>query len=183
MSLTNKIRAGGLTKRLHTWPTVRDQNVAAHSWGVAMLAREIYRRNAAEVSANLTIACLTHDVPEGVVGDVPSPVKWRNAALARELVNEESKVAEALHLHHEVVRLSVTEMAVLDFCDKLELLWHCVDERRLGNILIEVVFSRQLAWLEQNKLLRGTLFEATSFEMLEEVKYMFYNPAMLETPG
>lgn len=182
----NDIRAGGLTTRLHTISTVRAQNVAAHSWGVAMLARDIYRRAGRDIPANVLVACLVHDIPEGRVGDVPSPVKWANPVLAKALVIAEENEAHRLEIDREMSTLTEVEQDLVEFCDKLELLWHCVDEARLGNQHIARVFHNQISWFTTpagQKLLVGHWFVEEAERMINEIDFFFHNPALKEIPG
>src|SRR6266705_5974190 len=74
------IRATGV-RRFHTVPCAGEpQTVGQHSCGVALIVLACHPLP----SAQLLQACLTHDLNESVLGDLPAPTKWRSAVLNKE---------------------------------------------------------------------------------------------------
>ena len=63
---------GGVSKRYHTVDTLKSQDIAAHSFGVAWLCEVLTDGKA---SKELIMAALAHDLAEHIVGDLPSPSK------------------------------------------------------------------------------------------------------------
>lgn len=55
-------------------PMTREQNVADHSWRVAVIGREIAKRLSVPTSAVIEAAVM-HDITEVVTGDIPASVK------------------------------------------------------------------------------------------------------------
>jgi hypothetical protein len=133
------IRSGGAVKRYHTVPTVGEQTVAAHSWGVAVILIRILPF----CSKNLLIAALFHDVAEKWTGDIPADAKWREPEVSALLKRVERDVEETLNIS---IGISDEEELILSGCDRLELLWFCVEQARLGNQNMYVVFSRVMDW-------------------------------------
>lgn len=70
-------RMGGEVRRYHTWPTIRQQTVADHTFHVL----RIYWHLFGEVPPEVTAYLLHHDVCEVRVGDPPHPIKLHNPEL------------------------------------------------------------------------------------------------------
>jgi 5'-deoxynucleotidase YfbR-like HD superfamily hydrolase len=122
------IERGGRTLRCHTMPMLQTQSVAAHSYGVAWWCHLLSGESGA--SAKLLMAALKHDVAEHETGDVPSPTK--DALKIRSLLNAyEARLEESAGL--PVLHLTGNEDRILKLADSLELMQHCVRERRYGN--------------------------------------------------
>jgi 5'-deoxynucleotidase YfbR-like HD superfamily hydrolase len=124
-------RFSGLVKRWHTWPVLKEQTVAEHTWQVMRIWWEIFGPMEPHVSTYL----LWHDGGEVVSGDVPFYAKRDNPNLKAAL---DSVEAVALY---EVAGLSddvdPQDRIRAKCCDLLEMLEHCVVERGLGNRYIE----------------------------------------------
>lgn len=138
------LRRGGRVLRYHTEPTLRKQTVAEHSWGVAMIARELYPDD-----KMLMIASLLHDIAEHQTGDMPAPVKWKNEALRRELERVENDVNSELGLI-ELLQLNALQRQRLKYCDLLELLWFCVEEMQAGSRDAKDIYTRAMDHLLNN---------------------------------
>ena len=136
------LRKGGCVKRWHTITNVQEQTVAAHSWGVAVIALELWP----DSSAAFIHALLLHDIPEQVIGDVPAPVKWSNPELAAKVAKAEEDFWRDVKT--EFPDLSKLERLKLKLADMLELLWFCVEEERLGNRNFKEVFTRGVEYLQ-----------------------------------
>lgn len=151
--LLDRYRRGGTVRRYHTHRLLRPPNNAEHSWGVALIAREVYRRTYGnEPPEELLVAALLHDVPEYDTGDMPAWVKRAEPDLREKLGQAEA---------HVIRRLGIATppdwaVPLLKFADDLEHVWTCLDERRAGNVDVEVLaahgvnrIKRLLAKLEQ----------------------------------
>lgn len=134
------IRQGGDVLRFHTVALGRGQTVAAHSWGVATLVLELWP----DASRELLIAALYHDVPEAVLGDLPAPAKWEHAELAKAYAKAEAGIALDLGVDFS---LTDEDHKRLRIADMLELLWFCLEQRRLGNRNVEEIWDRGLKYL------------------------------------
>ena len=126
-------RAAG-TRRWHTYPTQRTQDVGAHSHGVAMLVQEVEPT----ASKDLLLAALTHDLHEGTHGDIPSTAKWAQPALEAAMDGAETAWNKRQGFNYE---LNPHEVRVLKFCDYFELMLWAIEELRLGNQNMHEVVS------------------------------------------
>ncbi len=129
------LRKAGQVTRYHNEPTIQNQTVASHSWGVACLCY-ILRP---EASRELILSALFHDVAEGRFGDPPAPVKWASQELSDIYDRLEDQHLEELGLGFT---LTPAEKLVLKHADYLEAMWYCYEERRLGNRAMDVIFGR-----------------------------------------
>ncbi len=127
----------GLVKRYHTQPIVGEQNVAAHSWGVAMLYMELNPNPNYEGLQE----CLLHDVAELFIGDTPFQTKQAYPSVAKILREVEEHVRIQMDLpeekHHPYVKL----------CDMLELCMFAYYQMTLGNANFRVVFDRGINFI------------------------------------
>lgn len=121
------IQRGGRVSRMHMMPTIHAQNVAAHSFGVAWWC---WLLTDGKPSANLLMAALDHDLPEGATGDMPAPTKHR-LGLHDALSEWEQELSMSAGV--PVFELTEVEAHVLKLADNFELLQHCIRERKLGN--------------------------------------------------
>jgi hypothetical protein len=72
--LPDLIKAAYSVTRWHTMPNLKPQNLAAHSWGVALLIARLYDGPAVFLPALLR-AALEHDLAESEIGDMPRPAR------------------------------------------------------------------------------------------------------------
>lgn len=79
--ITTNPRLSGLVKRYHTWPVIREQTVAEHSWQVARIYGAMFELT----SASVYYYILFHDCGEIVSGDLPYPIKSLNLNLKEEM--------------------------------------------------------------------------------------------------
>lgn len=121
-------RAGGRVERCHTVPHLGSYSNAAHSWGVAMLMHYIWPKD----FPRLALACLSHDVPERTVGDIPSPTFKFLPELRRKLNAIEDRVNVLLGLP-ELLLLSEEDHRKLKICDHLELWLWSHEQILMGN--------------------------------------------------
>jgi 5'-deoxynucleotidase len=81
LTLYDFLRVGHV-KRWHNVNTIRDQTVAEHSFMVTLIALELYRSTGlmekegdAERLCRVALESIFHDMPEVVMGDMPTPAK------------------------------------------------------------------------------------------------------------
>lgn len=123
-----KARCGGRVERCHTMPHAGSYNNAAHSWGVAMLMHYLWPKD----FHRLAIYCLTHDIPEGWTGDIPSPVYWAVTGLREMLGKVEENLVRSSGCPYEG-DLEAEDFAKLKACDRLELYIWCKEQWMMGN--------------------------------------------------
>jgi 5'-deoxynucleotidase YfbR-like HD superfamily hydrolase len=140
-----KILSGGSVKRYHTLPTIGEQSVASHSWGVTLILQWLYPN----ISKIALVKALTHDVIEKQTGDMPSPTKWNNPALAKEIAEVEKRVEKELGVDYPI---SDEEKMYCKHADLFELLLYCHNQRSLGNTNVTAVFSNGVEKLSEMKL-------------------------------
>ena len=141
-------RMAGRIRRLHIKPMNGDeQNIAAHSWGVAMILLDLFPA----VSRSCLIYALRHDVPEIVTGDVPANVKWEHPGLQDTLewieegfLNKMSWPTESKK--HGLPHLAGSEnwhneRLYIRIADRVELLFYCLEQIYMGNLLLMDVFK------------------------------------------
>ena len=131
----------GLTQRWHTVPGM-EQNVAAHSWGVATI---ILTLNPCP-SIQLIKAALFHDCAEKYTGDVPATTKWLNPLLKEMLEEIEQRWERELGI---TTVLSEYEKLWLKAADMLELVLFCEHCERLGNTYATEIKHRGLNYLDE----------------------------------
>lgn len=109
----------GEVERFHAVPSIPAQTVAAHSWGVAIIAMQIYGTETAVALRPLIEACLLHDTGELITGDIPFTAKRGVFADIREQLD----AAEAKAMEENLwpmPRLELGEQTILKLADMLE---------------------------------------------------------------
>lgn len=149
---------GAETKRYHTWPTLREQTVGAHSFSVAMLCALMAQEADPEQGEGLTVpllmAALTHDLPEHKLGDLPAPAKRSMPPLAdgrsfREHWGEmEDALLQEVGLDWEHL-LGPKQRRWLKLADAMDGALYCIRERAMGNSLIGTVFNNFRSYVQQ----------------------------------
>lgn len=122
-------RLGGKVERCHSIPHHGSYSNAAHSWGVSMLLYYLWPAD----FARLVIHCLTHDVPEGWVGDVPSTMLNADPEIKALFAKVEKSIQDDLGLPFEG-DLPPEDYAKLKACDRLELYIWCCEQVACGNL-------------------------------------------------
>lgn len=141
-------RMAGRIRRLHIKPMNGDeQNIAAHSWGVTMILLDLFPA----VSRSCLIFALRHDVPEIVTGDVPANVKWQHPNLHHELGCIEEDFLDKMSWPKESEKHGVLHLAgsenwhnerlYIKIADRVELLFYCLEQIYMGNLLLMDVFK------------------------------------------
>lgn len=140
-------RMGGETKRFHTQQVLRENTVAQHSHGVAMLCWMITDGNA---SSNLLMAALSHDLAEQQMGDLPAPAKRKHPFLKQFDAVENDVLIEA-GFGFSLTTCEQNTLKIADCLDGLLYLWR---ERTLGNKALQGVFNNFLMYAEGRIQLR-----------------------------
>lgn len=123
-----RARAGGMVQRCHGIPHLGDYSNARHQWGVAILMHYLWPAD----FPRLALHCLTHDVPEYWVGDLPSPTLRYTPGLRQQIAPFENKLLEWCGLPREDT-LSEEDHNKLKACDRLELYIWCLEQLATGN--------------------------------------------------
>ena len=139
MTLLQQIREsriGGRVERCHGVPHLGSYSNAAHQWGVAMLMWYIWP----EHFHRLVLHCLSHDVPEGWLGDIPAPTLRFVPGVRGRLEPLEAQINDELGLPAENA-LSAEDLERLKACDRLELYLWCQDQQDLGNKNVDTTIN------------------------------------------
>lgn len=134
-----RIRQGGSVKRFHTWPTIGEQTVAAHTWGVLALILAFEPKP----SVALLRRAVFHDLAEYETGDIPSSAKWGSRIL-KDACDRLEEVVNTNNGFPTDEELSPYEIDVLKAADLFEMLWFCYEQYMLGNRGLRVVYVRVL---------------------------------------
>ena len=144
------------TKRWHTHDMLKEQNLADHQWGVALIVMTIMPGR-----YNLLKAALTHDLGEAVTGDVPYTGKKMYPEIKR--LTEQAEYEFAVR-YGTATSLTAEDAAILAWADMLEAYLHAKREVSLGNTTMKYVVDKALEALismgSPNKI---------AYELLKEV--------------
>lgn len=141
-----ELRKGAHVRRYHTERLIGHQSNAEHSHGVAMLFIQFYPHLA---NSNAIMACLFHDLPEGLVGDMPAPAKWAFPNLYEEYHKAEQERASYLGIR---VGLNESEKEAVYNCDLLEAFVFVYEQIKLGNRMLPHAYSSLYSRLSQRIL-------------------------------
>ena len=136
-------RGGGRVERCHAVPHLGSYSNASHSWGVAMLMHYLWP----EDFPRLALVCLSHDVPERIVGDIPAPPLRVIPGLKDSIAKVEAIVAHGigLPLEHD---LSEEDYRKVKACDHLELWLWSQEQLSLGNKFAEeCILALEETWV------------------------------------
>lgn len=135
---------GGRVSRFHTKSILKEESVAEHSFLVAWIATLVVSHGGLLIrpSAGLLLACLAHDLPEYVLGDMPSPAKKFFPGLRDKFREEETNLFALAGMPDYESGLSAGEMAVVSFADNFAGYLKCVYERQMGNCLLDNTIMR-----------------------------------------
>lgn len=154
-------RLGGKVERCHNIPHHGSYSNAAHQWGVAMLLFFLFP----EHFARLVIYALTHDVPEGWVGDLPSPVKPHLGDAYLKIKALEDRFQKRIGLP-PMGDLSEEDELILKICDTLEFyLWAC-EQVAMGNRFVKSARDWTEEYLEKLEM------PAVARQAFEELREM-----------
>ena len=145
--------------------STRAESLSEHTCDTALLAHMlclIARRYTGTPCRPKTVAvaALYHDAPEIITGDMPTPVKYANAALrdAYKALEAESvrsmtgllpeELGEEISPFISGELLTVEEKRLLKAADRLSALIKCMEEQRSGNHEFDAAFAQQKVALE-----------------------------------
>lgn len=123
--LVDRLMAGDV-QRFHTRPTIKEENIATHTFRMLVLADELYKGATPPIISKYI---LYHDLAEFHTGDIPYPVKQQLPGV-REL---EDTANSALGI--TVPRLDPEQMAVVKSLDMLSFIYYMKLEHSMGNTL------------------------------------------------
>lgn len=126
--ITSSARMGGLVKRYHTWPVLRQQTVGEHSWQVARIFTELFP---GAVCVEVLLWIQFHDVDEVATGDPPFPLKQRYPELRDIYENIGSEVLDNMGIVFP--GLTSRQRTLIKICDLLEMWEFGMDELKMGN--------------------------------------------------
>ena len=117
--------------RWHMFPNLFPQNLAAHSWGVAMIIMETFKGDIGEKMILLQ-AALEHDLAETEIGDMPRPGRTEEHKAL------EVRVSDQIGVFHES-RLQPHLRTWLEWADLVEAAMHARRETLSGNkVFLEI---------------------------------------------
>lgn len=143
-----EIRTGGSVERCHGIVHQGSYSNAMHSWGVSMLMLLLWPQD----FARLAVYCLTHDVPEAWVGDIPAPTKRYCGSLKIEVGVMESRLLRRLELP-DPEDLSLEDKRKLKACDILELYIWAKEQLCAGNWHADCIRRELERFVEEEPLL------------------------------
>lgn len=151
-------RSGGRVERCHGLYHQGSYSNAMHQWGVAMLMHALWP----EDFPRLALVCLSHDVPESWVGDIPAPT-CRYANIKHKLDPIEAAINRDLGLPVES-ELDPEDFNKLKACDRLEFWMWSVEQVLMGNqMVIDGITEVERFFTESPGLLPGPAFELFQF--------------------
>lgn len=139
------MRRAGAVRRYHTETVIKEETVAEHTFNVLNLVMALTQGHA---SRELILAALFHDMGEHKVGDLPAPTKRGLPAESRHTINEMEREA-VKRIHGGIPELTPMEEKVLHIADRLDGLWKCIDEVRMGNRHIWAVGENCVKYLAE----------------------------------
>jgi 5'-deoxynucleotidase YfbR-like HD superfamily hydrolase len=139
------ILCGGRVRRFHAKPMLKDETVAEHQHLVAWVATLVMDTPRAE----LLLACLSHDLPECDLGDLPSPAK-RLMELGAVYRREEVNIYRLAGMPDYYAKLTDDEKIVLKFADNVAGYLRCVYEKELGNTYLGATTETYLAYIRES---------------------------------
>lgn len=148
LQVRDDARLAGRVKRWHTWPHIREQSIAEHSWQLLRILLKIWP----SVPAHVLAYVVRHDCGELTTGDAPYPVKANNPVLGAEMNRVE---AEGLDLQikggflADTPELSTDEKWVVKLAEFIEMWEWGLEEQLLGNQFVRLVAQRCIAVVEE----------------------------------
>ena len=164
--LTNS-RLAGQVERYHTWPTIRKQTVAEHTWQILRIYLELFG-----VDADVWKYILHHDSGEIRTGDLPFPLKSQNPDLKKIMDDLEDDALAAMGVG--TIPLTSEQKWRIKVCDLLEMLEFGLQEMVLGNRLAEPIIkgtSSNLRQLCENMEMDGASILAVKTRIVSTIQY------------
>jgi 5'-deoxynucleotidase YfbR-like HD superfamily hydrolase len=130
-------RLAGEIPRYHTWPHLRPQSIAEHSWQLMRIVKDV---SPFAVPSCVYEYILHHDVGETATGDIPYPVKKNNPDL-KAIMDE----LEATALKDMGIKLPVLPSywyKLIKACELIEMWEWAYGELLRGNEFARLVMER-----------------------------------------
>jgi 5'-deoxynucleotidase YfbR-like HD superfamily hydrolase len=138
----NNPYCAGSVRRYHTWPVIREQTVADHSFHVIRIYWTLFGR----VPDVVTEYIVWHDMGELWTGDTPYPVKKNNYALKKIMNDMEREAVYSMGgIPDPSTSLTTDHVKRVKLCDLLEMLEYALHEISLGNQFATIVAGRIMA--------------------------------------
>jgi 5'-deoxynucleotidase YfbR-like HD superfamily hydrolase len=147
-------RTGGAVERCHGIRHQMSYSNARHSWGVAMIILQVWPEHFQDLAA----FAISHDVPEGWVGDIPMPVKKYSQEIKSAVSLMESKIFALLQLPDED-DIPPDLRVIFKAADQFELWLWAMEERSFGNKHAECVVRELETYWEQEQPLPSKLHD------------------------
>jgi Predicted hydrolases of HD superfamily len=170
------MRSAARIGRNHTVPTIRNQSVGEHTFGVMAILFEIGQGEEG-FDLDLLQAALRHDVPESITGDVPAPAKWLYPEIEFGLRAAESQIMDNFQL--KGVALMPKQIRMLKFADLLELTIYSLEELDMGNRHMMVMAFNALHAIKSRELYNVT---PAANDLYNEVASSYYMKAGTAVP-
>lgn len=141
LQVRNDARMAGRVLRWHTWPHIRPQTVAEHSWQLLRILICIWP----EVPAHVMSYVVRHDCGEIKTGDAPYPVKVDNPDIAEGMNRvEEQSLEEQFNTGFLILGpdVSVEEKWAVKLAEFIEMWEWGEEECLLGNQFARLVAQR-----------------------------------------
>lgn len=162
------IMEGALTKRYHCTDTLKEQNVAEHSFIVAWLLALMYHENDDKLELyQLVSLALLHDLAEAQIGDIASPIKRAHPELKGVLDIAEEGALQASGFNPII--MTPIQKRKLKLADNMEGMLFCVRERFKGNKKIVLAYKNYLQYTKELEPLPGKELEL--FNLIKELWY------------
>jgi 5'-deoxynucleotidase YfbR-like HD superfamily hydrolase len=131
-------RLAGLVKRWHTWPVIREQTVAEHSWQTQRIYLELFKG----MDSCVWEYILYHDCGEIATGDIPYPVKSLNPQLKGIIDKMEQEALSAMKI--TLPSISLLQHKRFKLAHMLEMWEYAWEEHARGNKFAFPIITRTL---------------------------------------
>lgn len=170
------MRSAARVGRNHTVPTIRNQSVGEHTFGVMAILFEVAGDDK-DFDLDVVRAALNHDAMEVITGDVPAPAKWLYPEIEMALRSAESQISNSYQL--SPYTLTPRQIQMIKFADLLELAIYSIEELDMGNRHMMVMAFNALHAIKARNL-AGITPQAT--ELYNEVVLSYQLKAGTATP-
>lgn len=166
-------------KRCNNLMTLVPEDVAQHSYYVALLAQKLaYEYNAVVAQHNLqyhplddensvlpvqvkdcVVQALFHDLEEVFISDIPWDVKHSNPQIHEEIQNVlkqklQTAYEKCNHINTDMDLMLTAKNGIagliVDLADMLEGAWYCLEEIQLGNTTLQPVYEKYCDLIQQS---------------------------------
>ena len=133
------IREAADVQRLHVIRTIGEYSNGHHSFNMLAMLRLFWP----EAPISLVWAILEHDIPERLIGDIPSPSIHNVLSNSKEAIsNEEFSVLDMVFGDQHFVGLAPELMKWLKALDLFELYLYIRDQMKMGNQNVSEIRQR-----------------------------------------